>query len=247
MLGVTTILVIVMSVVAFRKPVQAPREANHQPVYTPESSSNDLSANPTTKEFDKTRFSIDELGSLWQIVNKNRPLAANYVPSDLIVPRVKLRLAASEEQMKFRKVAEDDLIKMFNAASEQGITLVFGSGYRSYSLQKQFYDSYVARDGQAAADRYSARPGTSEHQTGLSFDVTSTSGKCHLEICFADMKEGQWVKNYAREYGFIIRYPDSKEQITGYQYEPWHLRYVGRELAAELNKTDQTLEEFFNL
>jgi len=201
----------------------------------------------TAAGFDKKQYSIDQLGSIWQIVNKKRPLPSNYVPSDLVVPGVKLRLAASEEQMHIRKVAEPDLVAMFNAATKDGVQLVFGSGYRSYALQKQFYDSYVAKDGVAAADRYSARPGTSEHQTGLAFDVTSASGKCHLEICFENTPEGQWVKSHAHEYGFIIRYQNGTESITGYQYEPWHLRYVGRDLATEINKTNLTLEQFFNL
>ncbi len=223
-----------------RKPVSAPPTNNEQRAITTQQQSSD--------GFDKNKYSTDEPGSVWQIVNKKRALPANYVPEDLIVPDVRLRLVASEQQMKFRQIAEADLVAMFNAAKEAGVTLVFGSGYRSYELQKQFYDSYVARDGQAAADRYSARPGTSEHQTGLSFDVTSISGKCHLEICFEDLPEGQWIKAHAHKYGFIIRYPDGKESITGYQYEPWHLRYIGKELANEYHKTNtKTLEEFFGL
>lgn len=198
-------------------------------------------------EFDKSMHSIDEPGSIWQIVNKSRALPPNYVPKDLIVPDVRLRLATSHEQMKLRKVAANDLKAMFDAAKQDGIELVFGSGYRSYGLQKQFYDSYVARDGQAAADRYSARPGTSEHQTGLSFDATRPDGKCHLEECFADTEQGTWLAAHAHEYGFTLRYKQGKESITGYQYEPWHFRYVGRELSAELYKTNQTLEEFFSL
>lgn len=196
--------------------------------------------------FDKNKYSINEPGSLWQIVNKQRALPNGYVPADLIVPDVRLRLAATHEQMKFHAVAGPDLIAMFNAAKAEAVTLVFGSGYRSYALQKQFYDGYVARDGRAAADRYSARPGTSEHQLGLSFDVTSLSQKCHLEICFENTPEGQWVKARAHEYGFIFSYPNGKESVTGYQYEPWHLRYVGPDLAAELKKANQTLEEFFD-
>ena len=149
--------------------------------------------------------------------------------------------------MQISGQTEIALNEMFAGATNDGITLVFGSGYRSYELQKQFYDSYVAKDGQAAADRYSARPGTSEHQTGLSFDATSVSEKCHLEVCFVDTPEGQWIKANSYKYGFIIRYPDGKESVTGYQYEPWHLRYVGVELANELQKTGQTMEEFFGL
>jgi len=205
------------------------------------------SDNKPPQGFDKTKYSIDEPGSIWWIVNKNRPLPDGYVPSDLVVPAVKLRLGPDAEQMQFSKTAEPALIDMFNAASKDGVTLVFGSGYRSYDLQKQFYDSYVAKDGQEAADRYSARPGTSEHQTGLSFDATSVGENCHLEICWENTPEGQWVKANSHKYGFIVRYPNGKESITGYQYEPWHLRYVGIELATELHNNGQTPEEFFGL
>lgn len=197
--------------------------------------------------FDKTRYSVDEPGSLWWIVNKKRPLPDNYEPSDLGVPDVRLRLGRNAEQMLFSKSASGKLKEMFDAAATDGVTLVFGSGYRSYELQKQFYDSYVAKDGQEAADRYSARPGTSEHQTGISFDATNDSETCHLEICFEETPEGKWLAEHAHEHGFIIRYLKDKESVTGYQYEPWHLRYVGTELAAELKQTGLTMEEFFDL
>lgn len=197
--------------------------------------------------FDKSLHSIDEPGSIWWIVNKNRSLPDGYVPPDLVVPDVLLRLGPGEEQMQIRELIADDIKAMFDAAAADGIPLVFGSGYRSFALQKQFYASYVAQDGQAAADRYSARPGTSEHQTGLTVDITSPSGECHLEICFGDMPEGKWLAAHAHEHGFIIRYLEGKESITGYQYEPWHLRFVGRELAAELKKSGLTMEEFFGL
>ncbi len=185
--------------------------------------------------------------SLTFIANKSHALPADFEPSDLITPSVKLRLGAGAEQMQFRSIAHDDLKAMFEAASKDGVTLVFGSGYRSYALQKQFYDGYVARDGVAAADRYSARPGTSEHQTGLSFDVTSSAGTCHLETCFEDTVEGKWLAVHAHKYGFILRYPDGKEAVTGYQYEPWHFRYFGIELAKTLHEKNQTPEEFFDL
>ncbi len=197
--------------------------------------------------FDKTLYSIDEPGSIWWIVNKSRVLPDKYVPSDLVVPSVKLRLGSEAEQMQYSKTAEPGLTELFNAAASDGVVLVFGSGYRSFELQKQFYDSYVAQDGQEAADRYSARPGTSEHQTGLSFDATAANGACHLEVCFENTPEGQWLKANAHKYGFIVRYLDGKEAITGYQYEPWHMRYVGVELAEQLQKTNQTMEELFGL
>jgi D-alanyl-D-alanine carboxypeptidase len=211
----------------------------------PSSGSNSQSQQESTG-FDKKMNSIYEPGSPWWIVNKDRPLPDGYVP-ELGVPDVRLRLARDAEQMKFGTLAMKSLEEMFAAAQANGVELVFGSGYRSYALQKQFYDSYVAQDGQEAADRYSARPGTSEHQTGLAFDATAMSGQCHLEICFEDMPEGQWLLENAHKYGFIIRYPKGKEHITTYQYEPWHLRYVGKELATELRHIGQAMEEFFAL
>lgn len=197
--------------------------------------------------FDKAKYSNDQPGSPWWVVNKTRPLPAGYVPPDLVIPEVRRRLSGTS-QMQYANQAVPDLKEMFAAASSDGVTLVFGSGYRSEALQRQFYNGYVAADGQAAADRLSARPGTSEHQTGLSFDATSTSQACHLETCFEDRPEGKWLRENAYKYGFIIRYPRDKEHITGYDYEPWHMRWVGKELSQEMQRTGiQTLEEFFGL
>jgi zinc D-Ala-D-Ala carboxypeptidase len=192
-------------------------------------------------------YDLTTPSSITFIANKNRPLPADYVPPDLITPDVRLRLSPGAEQMQFRAVAHADLKAMFEAANTDSVQLVFGSGYRSYALQKQFYDSYVERDGQAAADRYSARPGTSEHQTGLSFDVTSPSQTCHLEICFEDTPQGKWMAKNAHNYGFVLRYPEGKEAITGYQYEPWHFRYTGPELAQEVYEQNLTLEDYFKI
>ncbi|MDQ3065001.1 MAG: M15 family metallopeptidase [bacterium] len=201
-----------------------------------------------SKTFDKTEFSFSDSGSPWWVVNKTRPLPQGYVPPDLIVPNVRLRLGASNEQMQISSQIESDLKAMFAAATNEHVSLVFGSGYRSEALQRQFYNSYVAQDGQAEADRLSARPGTSEHQTGLSFDATSPSGKCHLETCFEDLPEGKWLRENAHKYGFIIRYVKGEESVTGYDYEPWHIRWVGKTLSSEMRRTNvQTLEEFFGL
>lgn len=198
--------------------------------------------------FNKSLYSISEPGSPWWVVNKKRPLPEGYVPPDLVVPDVKLRLASGAEQMQFSKSAVPALEEMFKAAANDGVMLVFGSGFRSENYQRTLYNQYVAADGQTAADRYSARPGTSEHQTGLSFDATASNGACHLEKCFKDTPEGAWLAKNAHKYGFIVRYAEGKESVTGYDYEPWHMRYVGKELAEEMHKTNiQTLEEFFNL
>ena len=199
--------------------------------------------------FDKTKFSLTDPNSLWVVVNKQHPLSpVSYVPNDLIAPSVSLRLAATAEQMQVRKTVEEPLRSMFADAQTAGFTLTLGSGFRSYALQKQFYNGYVSNQGQAEADRTSARPGYSEHQTGLSLDVGATGGKCHLDKCLGEMPDGKWIAANAYKYGFIVRYPNGKEDITGYDYEPWHLRYIGPELAAELNKQSiTTLEEFFGV
>lgn len=134
--------------------------------------------------------------------------------------------------------AVDELIQ---ASANDGINLFVCSGFRSYLTQKNLYQSYVNRDGQAAADTYSARPGYSEHQTGLAFDMNNASSS------FNNTKEAKWLAENCYKYGFIIRYPQGKESITGYQYESWHIRYVGTDLAKAIHDTDLTLEEFFGI
>lgn len=133
--------------------------------------------------------------------------------------------------------------KMNADAKSLGLNLWIASGYRSYATQKRLYNNYVSSDGKEAADTYSARPGYSEHQTGLAFDLNS------VEESFANTDEGKWVKDNCYRYGLIIRYPKGKESITGYIYEPWHLRYVGVELATKLYNDGNwiTLEEYFGV
>ena len=126
-------------------------------------------------------------------------------------------------------------------AARSGLSLHIASGYRSYSYQAGLYDRYVRQHGQAAADRFAARPGHSEHQTGLALDVNSTSGS------FGSTPEGRWVRDNAHRFGFVVRYPEGKEHITGYMYEPWHLRHLGTELAATLHSQGLTLEEYLGI
>ncbi len=201
---------------------------------------------PVQPSFNKQQYSLTDPTSIWVIINKHYPLPTTYEPT-VMVPNVRLLAASSQEQSHISKVAEPAVEEMFAAAKAENITLVFGSGYRSAALQRQVYNSYVNTDGQAKADTYSARPGYSEHQTGLALDVSGASGTCYLEICWETTPEGKWIAANAYKYGFVIRYQNGKTAITGYQYEPWHIRYVGKELAAEINKTGQTLEEFFGL
>lgn len=212
----------------------------------PQSNPSSTTETAVPQSFNKAQYPLDQPTSIWVIVNKQRSLPVTYVPT-LVVPDVRLRLTSSEQQMQIGANTAPAVKELFVAAKAEGVNLVFGSGYRSATLQKQFYDSYVAKSGQAEADTYSARPGHSEHQSGLAMDITSPSGTCHLEICWKNTAEGKWLAANANKYGFVIRYPEGKEMITGYQYEPWHIRYVGKELAAELATTNQTLEEFFEI
>lgn len=220
------------------------RQQNKATTQPPTKQSNPANQN---SGFNKTRYSLTDPTSIWVIVNKKNALPDGYKPADLVVPAVKLRLGAGAEQMQLRAEAAQALEALFLAAKNEGYELMLGSGFRSFALQKSFYDGYVAKDGQAAADTYSARPGHSEHQTGLGVDIDRFDQKCHLQECFGDLPEGQWLATHAHEHGFVLRYYNGKQDITGYIYEPWHFRYVGKELAAEVYKSSLTLEEFFNL
>lgn len=132
-------------------------------------------------------------------------------------------------------------VQMQSAASAEGLYLFVKSGYRSFYDQRYIYNGYVASDGVALADTYSARAGHSEHQSGMAIDVNSTYNS------FADTPEGIWLRNNCHKFGFIIRYPQGKESITGYMYEPWHIRYVGTELAAAVAESGLCLEEYFGI
>lgn len=157
------------------------------------------------------------------IANKTYELPQTYDPGCL-----------TEDTQKAFEIMQKD-------AAAQGLKLYIASGYRSYDLQKKIYNDYVNRDGQAEADTYSARPGHSEHQTGLAFDLNS------IDDSFADTAEGKWVAQNCYKYGFIIRYPKSKESVTGYKYEPWHLRYLGTDTAAAVYNSGQCLEEYLGI
>lgn len=199
--------------------------------------------------FDKTTHSLTDPTSPWVIVNKQRQLSpSDYVPSDLTSPMNITIITTEIEAMLNRETAEA-LMALAAAAREAGIDLEVASAYRSYDDQARIYQSMVKGYGQTEADRQSARPGHSEHQTGWAVDLDdANSDECRLEACFADTAAAKWLAANAHTYGFVIRYPAGKESVTGYNYEPWHIRYVGVELAGEMRRTGvQTLEEFFGL
>lgn len=182
--------------------------------------------------------------SQWVVVSKSRPLAkSDYIPADLIEAPVASNPDKSREERSVRELFRTPLQNLFNAAKTKGYDLMVASGYRSYDLQNTYYSNYVATSGQEAADTYSARPGYSEHQTGLAVDISLVSRECYLEACFGATPAGAWLAAHAHEYGFILRYPENKSSVTGYQFEPWHFRYVGPVLANALHDSGLTLDE----
>ncbi|MFD0960645.1 M15 family metallopeptidase [Paenibacillus chungangensis] len=189
---------------------------------------------------------LAEPDSVIALVNPHNKLPEDYNPDDLVYPEVKFIFSEKLEKRKLRKEAAKALEEMFEAAEKDGIYLAGVSGYRSHATQKALFDRYVKRDGYEKARTYSALPGTSEHETGLAIDVSGSDGKCAAADCFGETEESDWLQEHCAEYGFIVRYPEGKDDITGYQYEPWHLRYVGKELAKKLTVEGSTLEEHYH-
>ncbi len=163
------------------------------------------------------------------IANKEYPLPSTYAPGE-----------DPEARKAFDEMAAEATLSNFN--------LTAFSTYRSFDYQKELYDRYVARDGKEAADRYSARPGYSEHQTGLAFDIGEVNYEQHWASSdFGETEAGKWIAANAHRFGFIMRYPLGKEEVTGYMHESWHFRYVGTEIAKEIFEKNITLEEYVGL
>lgn len=180
-----------------------------------------------TADFDLRRNSTTDPASPWVIVNKQHPIDPAYVPADLVT--------VGEAQV--RAAVEPDLRAMLDAATADGVTILTSSGYRSYQDQAAARRSVEARRGFAHAERYSARPGFSEHQTGLAVDFDSGSDPgCNLQTCFARTTEGLWLAEHAWEFGFVVRYTEQNAAVTGYAPEGWHLRWVGRELTTYMHE-----------
>ena len=171
------------------------------------------------------------------LVNKNYKLSSNYIPYDL----EKISLEYSCENKYLRKKAKEKFEEMVQTAKKDGLTILAVSTYRSYEYQEKLYNNYIKDLGKFRADIASARAGHSEHQTGLAVDVSDIS----LDYDnFENTKEFLWMKENSYKYGFILRYPKAKYDITGFKYEPWHYRYVGIKNAKYIYKNNITLEEY---
>ncbi|MGE8204228.1 M15 family metallopeptidase [Heyndrickxia sp. NPDC080065] len=188
---------------------------------------------------------IENRSNILALVNKEYSLGA-YEPKDLVRPNVNFSFGNQDiEKSYMRKEAAAALEKMFKKAEKDGIILYASSGYRSYKRQKALQDAEIAKVGKEKAVQAVATPGQSEHQTGLAMDITGKSENFLLTENFGKQKEGIWLREHAHEFGFILRYPKEKEKITGYEYEPWHFRYVGTKVASIIYKNNWTLEEYF--
>ncbi len=188
-------------------------------------------------EFYENVKTIENPNTLDVLVNKNNMLPMNYVPNDLEYIDIKY----SYENKQLKKEAKEQFEKLSSDALAIGYRIVATSAYRPYDYQKDLYEYYVKEKGQDYADLCSARPGHSEHQTGLAVDVEGTNRSYDD---FEDAVEFDWMRENAHKYGFILRYPKGKEHITGFKYEPWHYRYVGIEVASHIYEKNITLEEF---
>ena len=168
------------------------------------------------------------------IVNKENQLPKEYEPANLI----------NVGKVKVSNIIFKDLMKLLNESLKDGINLVIDSGYRSYSYQEEILNEYKSKIGIKEALTKVAMPGYSEHQTGLAIDFGYIDNIKYIEEVNEDTKESKWLYDNAYKYGFILRYPKGKENITGYKYEPWHYRYVGKKIAKEIHNKDITLEDY---
>lgn len=181
------------------------------------------------------------------LVNRSNRLAYEYMPETLVLPET-LIAKGKEEYVYLRPEAAKALEALFDEALAQGHTLYAVSGYRSYALQKSIFQRKVNEVGERRAARTVAPPGASEHQLGLAMDINGESTLAKgLSSAFGESPEGQWVTKNAHQFGFIIRYAKDTTEITGYAWEPWHLRFVGAEAAKEIHQLGITFEEYHQL
>ena len=189
--------------------------------------------------FDLRKHSVDDPRSIWVVVDKRRPLRPkSWVPQDLVQPAV-----PHTNVPRLRRPAAAALERMVAAAKRDGVGVVSLSAYRAYTVQQSIYQRNLRSLGRAATERLTARPGYSEHQTGLADDLGDSSGRCGIAACFATTPAGRWLAANAWRYGWILRYPAGQQAVTGIQSEPWHYRYVGTGLSKHMHATGQTLLE----
>lgn len=188
------------------------------------------------KEYYTDTKPVENPDSLYAVVNKYNYLDANFIPKNL-------KQLFNNSNVTMVEEAANAYKELVEAAKNDGITLIATTAYRSYAFQSSLYNSYKNKDGEALADTYSARPGYSEHQTGLATDLNDPNYSARR----LSAEDYEWLKNNADKYGFIIRFPKGKENITGYQEEDWHIRYLGKDVAKKVKESGLTLDEYYDL
>jgi zinc D-Ala-D-Ala carboxypeptidase len=178
------------------------------------------------------------------LVDKDHALPPDYAPSDLVKMKAQEASPGAPTTVQLRQIAADSLTQMLNDARTQSVNLLAQSGYRSYDYQVQVYGNEVKTFGQSQADRESARPGHSEHQLGLAMDFTTRALGYDLNDSFAATPEGRWLAQNAARYGWVLSYPQGKEDLTGYTYEPWHYRYLGTDATQAFLASGLTLNQW---
>lgn len=190
-------------------------------------------------------YIVTNPNNLLVLVKKGFTLSSDYQPSDLVdVTSLGIPVGKDNKHVQLRKATAKALLKMYDAAKQEGLYLALNSGYRSYSSQEEIYKEYEAKYGGQYAKEYVAEPGTSEHQTGLGADLTSQSVIDGKKLVFSDTKEYQWVIKNCYKYGFIIRFPENTQSMTGISHEAWHVRYVGTKVAKIITEKGWTFEEY---
>jgi D-alanyl-D-alanine carboxypeptidase len=200
--------------------------------------------------FDPPKYSIDEADSLWVVINKQRQISPlRYQPASLVFPAFAKPKVQNPFGLQLRQEAAIAAADLATAMSKAGKgTLILNSGFRTYKNQQGLYNRTRDTRGLAVAEKLSARPGHSEHQLGLAADFSVKGQGCVIMVCFGKTEAGIWLAENAHQFGFVLRYPKGYKPITGFQYEPWHFRFVSVELATEMKtKGIKTLEEFWGL
>lgn len=249
---ITLVLIIIIIILIFYLVFKLVNKPEQQITVTPtpavvETLTPSVDVQPS--EVPQESYDTASYDSLTVIANKKHSIGT-YEPSDLVA----VDYPGANGTQYMRQEAANAFATMAQAAREDGVNIYSLSGYRSYYTQQSLYQTYADRDGSAAADTYSSRAGYSDHQTGLAIDISGDNTRLNASDrsdCPYDQCEGSpaslWLEQHAHEYGFIIRFPQGKQDITGYVYEWWHYRYVGIDLATKIKESGLCMEEYFNV
>ena len=200
-----------------------------------------------TAEATEPEYHFDKNDPNLVLVNKETTVDEDYVPDELVYIDESMRAEDRAPQyQRMQPEAAEAFETLVKAAAADGLTIKVTTAYRPYSYQADLYYYYLAVKGEEWTQQYSAPPGTSEHQTGLAADVSCEAIGYELDVSFGETAEGKWLEQHAAEYGYILRYQEGMEDVTGYSYEPWHIRYVGKEAAKVITEENITLEEFLS-